>query len=116
MILKTFNLRSVADRMQKSGTDPGATTTCPRSVVGRMQKSGTDPGTATTCPTRSVAGRDQLIMHTYAQHRRVRDYMHTQRTTHTHTRPRTRAARLQDATPLGVAFIARPHTCVYARI
>ena len=64
MILKTFNLRSVADRMQKSGTDPGATTTCPR----------------------SVAGRDQLITHTYAQHRRVRDYMHTQRTTHTHTR------------------------------
>ena len=74
MILKTFNLRSVADRMQKSGTDPGATTTCPQ----------------------SVAGRDQLITHTYAQHRRVRDY--------------------QDATPLGVAFIARPHTCVYARI
>ena len=94
MILKTFNLQSVADRMQKSGTDPGATTTCPQ----------------------SVAGRDQLITHTYAQHRRVRDYMHTQRTTHTRARPRTRAARLQDATPLGVAFIARPHTCVYARI
>ena len=59
MILKTFNLRSVADRMQKSGTDPGATTTCLQSVAGRMQKSGTDPGTATTCPTRLVADRMQ---------------------------------------------------------
>ena len=113
MILKTFNLRSVADRMQKSGTDSGATTTCPRSVAGRMQKSGTDPGATTTCP-QSVAGRDQLITHTYAQHRRVRAYMHTQRTTHTHTRPRTRAARLQDATPFGVAFITRPYAHAYA--
>ena len=93
MILKTFNLRSVADRRQKSGTDPGA---------------------ATTCPPRSVAGRDQLITHTYAQHRRVRDYMHTQRTRTRDYAHAPRASRTQP--PLGVAFIARPHTCVYARI
>jgi hypothetical protein len=75
MILKTFNLRSVADRRQKSGIDPGAATTCPRdqkptagknlaliqellrlapprSEADRRQKSGTDPGAATTCPPR----------------------------------------------------------------
>lgn len=64
MILKTFNLRSVADRMQKSGTNPGATTTCPRSVAGRQQKiQALHQEAATDLPTRSVADGMQKIRH-----------------------------------------------------
>ena len=114
MILKTFNLQSVADRMQKSGTDPGATTTCPRSVADRMQKSGTDPGTATTCPTRSVADRMQKIRHWFrsyydlpaissrprpinhayicAASPRARLHAHTTHNTHTRATTHTRRA------------------------
>lgn len=62
----------------------------------------------------AISSRPRSINHAYicAASPRARLHAHT---THNAQRTRTRAARLQDATPLGVAFIARPHARVYAR-